>query len=84
MMHGFINLFLAAGFLRAGVDSKVVLQLLEEQSPQAFHFDEDGVSWREDRLSVREIAAVRQDFAISFGSCSFTEPIDDLRALHLL
>jgi hypothetical protein len=84
MMHGFINLFLAAGFLRAGVDSKVVLQLLEEQSPQAFHFDEDGVSWREDRLSVREIAAVRQDFAISFGSCSFTEPIEDLRNLHLL
>lgn len=84
MTHGFINLFLAAGFLRVGVDSKIVLQLLEEQSPQAFHFDEDGVSWREDRLSVREIAAVRQDFAISFGSCSFTEPIEDLRALHLL
>jgi hypothetical protein len=84
MMNGFINLFLAAGFLRAGMNAKVAVQLLEEQSPQAFHFDEDGVSWREDRLSVREIAAVRQDFATSFGSCSFTEPIDDLRSLSLL
>jgi len=84
MMHGFINLFLAAAFLRAGMDSRVAVQLLEEQSPQAFHFDEDGVSWREDRLSAREIAAVRHDFAISFGSCSFTEPIDDLRSLRLL
>jgi hypothetical protein len=84
MMHGFINLFLAAAFLRAGMNSKVAVQLLEEQSPQAFHFDEDGVSWRDDRLSVREIAAVRQDFGISFGSCSFTEPIDDLRSLSLL
>lgn len=84
MMHGFINLFLAAAFLRAGMDGKLAVQLIEEQSQQAFHFDEDGVSWREDRLSVREIAAARQDFAISFGSCSFTEPIDDLRSLSLL
>ncbi|HSZ60807.1 MAG TPA: hypothetical protein VK828_03360 [Terriglobales bacterium] len=84
MMHGFINLFLAAAFLRAGMNSKVATQLLEEQSPQAFHFDEDGVSWHEDRLSVRAIAAARQDFAVSFGSCSFTEPIDDLRSLSLL
>jgi hypothetical protein len=84
MMHGFINLFLAATFLRAGMDSKLTVQLLEEQSPQAFYFDEDGVNWREDRLSVRQIAAARQDFAISFGSCSFTEPIDDLRSLRLL
>lgn len=84
MMHGFINLFLAAAFLRASMGGKVAVQLLEEQSPQALFFDEAGVSWREDRLSVREIAAARQDFAISFGSCSFTEPIEDLRALHLL
>ena len=84
MMHGFINLFLAASFLRAGMEGKLAVQLIEEQSQQAFHFDEDGVSWREDRLSVREIAAARQDFAISFGSCSFTEPIDDLRSLSLL
>jgi len=26
-----------------------------------------------------EVAAARHDFALSFGSCSFTEPIDDLR-----
>jgi hypothetical protein len=58
--------------------------LLEEQSVRAFHFDVDGVAWREHRLSRDEIAAARRDFSISFGSCSFTEPIDDLRSLHLL
>ncbi|MFY9904924.1 MAG: hypothetical protein WBX02_10670 [Terriglobales bacterium] len=84
MMHGFINVFLAAAFVRAGMDSGVAVQLLEERSQQAFHFDEDGVSWREHRLRAREIAAVRNDFAISFGSCSFTEPIDDLRSLRLI
>jgi hypothetical protein len=84
IMHGFVNVFLAAAFLRAGMETKVAVQLLDEQSAQAFHFDLDGVGWRQHRLSRHEIAAARQDFAVSFGSCSFTEPIDDLRALHLL
>jgi hypothetical protein len=84
MMHGFINVFLAAAFLRAGMENKLAAQLLEEQSSQAFRFDLDGVGWRQHRLSRNEIAATRRNFAISFGSCSFMEPIDDLRSLHLL
>ncbi len=84
MMHGFVNVFLAVAFLRAGMETAVAVQLLEEQSPQAFHFDSDGVGWRQHRLSREEIAAARRGFAVSFGSCSFIEPIDDLRSLHLL
>jgi hypothetical protein len=84
IMHGFLNVFLAAAFVRAGMNTDLAVQMLNEQSMQDFHFDSDGVAWRQHRLSGREIAVTRQDFAISFGSCSFTEPIDDLRALHLL
>jgi hypothetical protein len=84
IMHGFVNVFLAAAFLRAGMNANLAVQLLEEQSAHAFHFDLDGVGWREHRLSRDEIAAARRDFSISFGSCSFTEPIDDLRSLHIL
>jgi hypothetical protein len=84
IMHGFVNVFLAAAFLRAGMETALAAQLLEERSAEAFHFNADGVSWRKHRLSRHEIAAARQGFAVSFGSCSFTEPIDDLRALHLL
>jgi hypothetical protein len=84
VMHGFVNVFLAAAFLRAGMETKLALQLLEEQSADAFHFDADGVGWREHRLGRREIAAARRSFAVSFGSCSFTEPIDDLKSLRLL
>jgi hypothetical protein len=84
IMHGFLNVFLAAAFLRAGMEAKAAVQLLEEESAQAFHFDLDGAAWRQYRLSRDEIAAARLGFAISFGSCSFTEPIDDLKSLHLL
>jgi hypothetical protein len=81
IMHGFLNVFLAAAFLRAGMEPELALQLLKEQSPQAFHFDSEGAVWREHRLGLRDIAAARHNFSISFGSCSFTEPINDLRSL---
>jgi hypothetical protein len=81
IMHGFLNVFLAAAFLRAGMEPELALQLIKEQSAQAFHFDSEGVIWREHRLLTRDIAAARRGFSISFGSCSFTEPIEDLRSL---
>ncbi len=84
MMHGFINVFLAGAFLRAGLEAELAVQLLEASSSSAFQFAADGVRWREHHLGLNEIAAARRDFAISFGSCSFTEPIDDLQLLHLL
>jgi hypothetical protein len=84
IMHGFVNVFLAAAFLRARMETKLAVQLLEERSADAFHFNADGVDWREHRLSQREIAAARRNFAVSFGSCSFTEPINDLKSLRLL
>jgi hypothetical protein len=84
MMHGFLNVFLVAAFLRAGMEAEVAVQLLDEQSAHAFHFDLDGAAWRQHQLSRDEITAARQRFAVSFGSCSFTEPINDLRSLHLL
>jgi len=84
MMHGFLNLFLASAFLRAGSADELAVQLLQEQSSESFQFDQEGISWRAHSLSRDKIAAARRSFAISFGSCSFTEPIEDLQALHLL
>ena len=47
IMHGFLNVFLAAAFLRTGMDAQPAIELLNEQSAAAFHFDADGVAWRE-------------------------------------
>ena len=84
MMFGFLNVFLAAVFLHAGMNDGEVLHVLEEQSPDAFRFDEDGVHWQAYRLSDEQLRHVRARVAVSFGSCSFLEPLNDLRSLNFL
>ncbi len=84
IMHGFLNVFLAAAFMLAGMEPAVAVQLLNEQSADAFQFGSDVITWRNHSLTMQDIAAAREGFSTSFGSCSFTEPIEDLRSLHLL
>jgi hypothetical protein len=83
-MFGFLNLFLAAAFLAAGMDESNAAQVLEEKSPVTFEFDQHGVSWRSNRIGAEVLASIRQRLIVSFGSCSFTEPIEELQALNLL
>ena len=80
-MFGFLNVFLAAVFVRKGAD---VAALLVEESADAFTFGENGIAWRGCVATGEDIAAVRRDFAIAFGSCSFEEPVADLKTLQLL
>ena len=84
MMHGFLNIFLVAGFIRNHMTPELACELLGEQFGEAFAFSDQGVGWRNQWLTSDEIAATRSLFAISFGSCSFEEPIDDLKKMGLL
>jgi hypothetical protein len=84
MMHGFLNFFLAAAFAWHGTKQGVILEILNETEPGAFVFGERAVQWGGHKLSTQQIAEARRDFAHSFGSCSFEEPVTDLRALDLL
>ena len=84
MMHGFVNVFLAAAFMRRGLPGEVAAELLEERSANAIRFEPDGVEWRGHRLQNKDLAAARDEFAMSFGSCSFTEPVEDLLSLNLI
>lgn len=84
VMHGFANVFLAAAFVRSGAGVELATRVLEERDSRAFSFGDDQVHWREQRLSRTELAQTRAEFAIAFGSCSFQEPLDDLRELRWL
>ena len=83
-MHGFLNVLLAAVFVRTGVALEELTELLEETSPAAFSFEADGVTWRYHRITNMQIRCARETSVVSFGSCSFTEPVQDLQAAGLL
>jgi hypothetical protein len=84
VMHGFLNLFLAAAFAWHGAKREVIFEILNETDPRAFQFGERAVVWNGRKLSTQQIAESRRDFAHSFGSCSFEEPVRELRELGLI
>jgi hypothetical protein len=83
-MHGFVNVFVAAAFAWHGQDRALLLEVLNETTPSAFEFLEGELGWRGHRLSTSQMETARRDFAHSFGSCSFEEPVADLRKLGWL
>lgn len=83
-MFGFLNVFLAAFFLRAGITTAQAAGMLLERNPAAFAFDDGGVTWQGHRLDAHSIDALRERFAASFGSCSFEEPVRELEQLGLI
>jgi hypothetical protein len=84
-MHGFVNVF-AAGILgharRLGEDQ--VRQIIADEDPKHFMFNQAGMQWRDFRATPDEIALARKQLMTSFGSCSFDEPRQELKALGLL
>ena len=83
-MFGFLNVFLAAVLARQGLSEDLLEQLLMEETPAAFQLSDAQITWAGHTLNVEEIAAGRREFAISLGSCSFEEPVADLKSLGLL
>jgi hypothetical protein len=81
IMYGFLNVFLAAVLVGAGGGRDDAATLLEENDSSAFSFAEDAIVWRGHRFDVEQIHAARTEFAMSFGSCSFREPVDELDGL---
>ncbi len=81
-MHGYLNLFLAAAMAAASlIDEQGIIELLEERSPGALKIDARSITWRDRVLTTQAVDKARQNFALSYGSCSFREPLKDLRAL---
>jgi hypothetical protein len=74
--HGFVNLLAAATF----EDEETALA---EEDAEAFSTAGEVFRWRDRTASAAEVERARELF-VAFGSCSFEEPVDDLRALGLL
>jgi len=83
MMHGFLNL-LAAAALAPRVPRETLTAIVAEEDPGAFAFDETTFAWRDQHVSIAELQTARRRGFVSYGSCSFDGPVEDLTALHLL
>ena len=83
-MHGFLNV-LGAAVLAAEHqwDADHAVTMLEDEDPRSFSFTDDFFAWRDWKIDTERLQ-YRRKFVRSFGSCSFDEPRDDLRALDLL
>jgi hypothetical protein len=83
-MHGFLNV-LGAAVLAAEYqwDEEQTSKMVEDGNATSFSFNGNSFAWREWKISTDQIKA-RRKLVTSFGSCSFDEPREDLRALNLL
>lgn len=84
VMHGFLNVFVAAAFVRAGLETGDTVRLLEETSADKIKFEDSGITWRDHHLDIDQLVDARRNLAIGFGSCSFEEPVTELQALGML
>jgi hypothetical protein len=82
-MHGFLNV-LGAAVLAAEYqwDEQQTSEMLEDENGDSFSFHGDFFAWREWKITTDQIKT-RRKLVTSFGSCSFDEPREDLRALNL-
>jgi hypothetical protein len=84
-IHGFVNVFGAAVLADScRLAEGQIRQVIEDEDPRHFVFDDHGFRWQDFRATTAEITSARKKLATSFGSCSFNEPREDLKALGWL
>jgi hypothetical protein len=83
-MHGFLNVLGAAALTAEHQwTAHQTSMMLEDENADSFSFTDDFFMWREWKISIERLQ-YRRNFVASFGSCSFDEPREDLRALGFL
>lgn len=84
VMHGFLNLLAAAALSTEDAGIDLVEAALLEADPSAFRLGDDGLAFRDRLLPTPVLERMRVSAFTAFGSCSFAEPVADLRQLGIL
>jgi len=84
-MHGFINVF-GAGILTYAntLSLKEITEIVSDENAESFKFTEEEFWWNDVSANADMVSKARNEFVLSFGSCSFDEPREDLKKLNLL
>lgn len=79
-MHGFLNLLVAAAQARVGAGAAEMQTFLDREDPSIV-FGEDGLRFGDAQISAQLLEETRRAALLSYGSCSFDEPVDDVTTL---
>ncbi len=84
-MHGFFNVF--GGAMLAHINDfndATLREVLNEENPDNFSFTDEAFRWKDYSVTTQQIKSLREEYLLSYGSCSFDEPREDLAQLKLL
>ena len=83
--HGFLNLLGAAVLAHAdGAEPRDLVAVLLEEDAGAFAVTDEAFTVRGRAFGADAVAAARERLFVGYGSCSFSEPVEDLRGLRIL
>lgn len=83
-MFGFVPVLLAASLARSGADHATLSELLSVRDAGTIEPDGEGIRWGDTHMPLDAVTAARTTLLASFGSCSFDEPLTELRSLGWL
>ncbi len=84
VMHGFLNVFFAAIlYSKFRINHEELLRILNDENQAHFEFVNGELKYMSWTASESEIEHVRSESALSIGSCSILEPVQDLVDLGL-
>ena len=81
-MKRLASLFLAGALAFFGADEKALVKTLSEEDAAAFKVDDGVIRWHDNTMIADQLEKARSEFAIGFGSCSFEEPVQDLKQMQ--
>ena len=73
---------LAAALIHTGGSDENTIALLDDSDATHFAATPDALAWRGHTFTTAQLDATRRTLCHSFGSCSFTEPIEGLQELR--
>lgn len=80
-MYGYLNVILATASIRAGAPRAVAEQVLCQTDMSSLVFSDEAIRWADVEWPTATVEGTRAEQLVSFGSCSFREPVDELHSL---
>ena len=80
-MYGYLNVILATAAILAGATRDVAEQVLCQTDTSSLVFGDEVIRWGAAEWSAGIVRGMRAEQLVSFGSCSFREPVEELRSL---